>query len=312
MRSLGAHEKVFGIGLSKTGTTSLTRALNLLGLPSVHFPHDELTFAELRRADYRLSVLREHRGATDTPIAPFYAQLDRAWRGSKFVLTVREKSSWLRSAEAHWRRLKEGPRAADEPFQEFVDFISACVYGCIHFSAERFSFAYDTHVANVLAYFAERPDDLLVFDVCAGEQWGPLCTFLGMPAPEGVPFPHANRADEWAHRLARAARELAGSVPAGETIILLDQEGLGSRVAPGRDVLPFPEQSGQYAGPPPDSETAIAALERLRAERGAGFLVVAWPAFWWLEHYSLFAAHLGATFPRLLKNERLVIFDLRP
>jgi len=162
--------KVFGIGLSKTGTTSLSAALNLLGISSVHFPHDEGTFSELRRADYRLSVLAEYDSVTDTPVAPFFAQLDAAWPGSRFILTVREKESWLASAEAHWRLLKEtGPRAQDAPYQEFVDFINACVYGCTRFQRERFSYVYDRHLEAVRVHFRDRPSDLLVLDICGGE-----------------------------------------------------------------------------------------------------------------------------------------------
>lgn len=311
MRRLQDREKVFGIGLSKTGTLSLTDALNILGIRSIHFPHDEQTFTELRSGQYRLSVLRDYQGATDTPVAPFYAQLDRAWPGSKFILTVRDKASWLRSAEAHWRVLKEGPRANDQQFQAYVDFISACVYGCSYFNAERFSFAYDTHVRNVREYFAGRPDDFLLLDIIAGDQWEPLCHFLGVPIPENKPFPHANRANQWNEMLLQASRDIAVAIPPGETLILVDQDGLGRAVAPGRGVLPFLEQGGEYAGLPADSETAIAAVERLRAERGAGFLAIAWPAFWWLEHYVGFAAHLGATFPRVLENDQLIVFDLR-
>ena len=33
-------------------------------------------------------------------------------------------------------------------------------------------------------------DRLLVYDVKEG--WEPLCRFLGVPIPEGVPFPHKN------------------------------------------------------------------------------------------------------------------------
>jgi len=40
--------KIFGLGLSKTGTSSLTDALNLLGVKAVHYPHDQRTYEELR------------------------------------------------------------------------------------------------------------------------------------------------------------------------------------------------------------------------------------------------------------------------
>jgi len=72
------------------------------------------------------------------------------------------------------------------------DFISACVYGTIDFSPERFVYVYETHVRNVRHYFADRPDDLLILDICGGEAWDELCPFLGLSAPV-EPFPHLNR-----------------------------------------------------------------------------------------------------------------------
>jgi hypothetical protein len=87
--------------MSKTGTTSLTVALVQLGLAAVHYPSDQKTVQQLWRGNYDLDVLTENDGAVES-IAPFYAQLDAAYPGSKFVLTVREKDDWLRSMRKWW------------------------------------------------------------------------------------------------------------------------------------------------------------------------------------------------------------------
>ena len=73
--------------------------------------------------------------------------------------------------------------------------------------------------------------------------------------------------------------------------------------------MPFPQHDGQYAGPPADDGSAIDELERLR-ERGAMFAVIAWPAFWWLEHYPAFRQHLAAHYRCVRHDERIVAFDL--
>lgn len=305
--------KVFGIGLSKTGTTSLTKALNILGIRSIHFPHDEVTLRELQRGEYRLSILREYQGVSDTPVAPFFAQLDRAWPGSRFILTVRDKASWLRSVEDHWEVILAKRRANDPSFRAFCDFINACVYGCIEFNAERFSYAYDTHVRHVQEYFAQRPDDLLVLDICAGRAgWDDLCRFLGTAVPADKPFPHEYRSSEvWAHIVHAASRDLAGVVPAGETVIVIDQQALGEEFADGRRRLPFLEQDGVYWGLPANDEQAIGELERQRNEAGASFLAVAWPAFWWFNNYARFTAHLQSKYSCVLRNERVAVWSLR-
>lgn len=303
---------MFGIGLSKTGTTSLTTALNILGIPSVHFPHDDTTFDELKRGQYRLSVLKEYQGVTDTPVAPFFVQLDHAWPDSKFILSVRDKSSWLRSAERHWCAMRDGRPAKDPKFGAFVDFINACVYGCTEFNAERFSYVYDRHERDVGDYFAHRADDLLVFDICGGTHgWRDLCEFLGAPMPNGIRFPHEYRATRWSQLLTEASAEFAAVVPAGESVIMVDQEALGEDFMNGRPRIPFLERDGEYAGCPMDDAEAIEELDRER-KAGASFLAVAWPAFWWLEHYTAFACALREKFPCVLANDRLVVFDLRP
>ncbi len=38
-------------------------------------------------------------------------------------------------------------------------------------------------------------DRLLVYEIRQG--WEPLCAFLGLPVPEGKPFPHLNDAAEF-------------------------------------------------------------------------------------------------------------------
>lgn len=306
MSGLRAEQKVFGLGLSKTGTSSLTEALNLLGVPSVHYPHDGRTLEELRAGRFRLSILEEFQGVTDIPVAPFYAQLDTAFPGSKFVLTVRKRWAWLRSCEAHWRLM--GDWLDNFPdFKRFHEFACAAAYGTLTFDRERFSRAYEEHGRGVLDYFRERPGDLLVMDICAGEGWEKLCPFLGLPAP-AAPFPHAN---EWMHLLLEASQDVARTIPEGETFILVDEQGFGRDFARGRCALPFTERDGAYWGAPADAETAVRELERMRRERGASFIAFGWPSFWWLEHYAGLAAHLRARYDCVLENRRLVVFDLR-
>ena len=75
-------------------------------------------------------------------------------------------------------------------------------------------------------------------------------------------------------------------------------------------VFPFLEREGEYWGPPADDTQAIHELERLRLRR-ASFIVFAWPAFWWMEHYKGFAEYLQSHFTSVLNNESLIVFDIR-
>ncbi len=186
--------KIFGIGLSRTGTKSLAAALNLVGVKTKWYPQDPTTFQELAAGNYRLSILEQYDALTDTPVVPFYPQFDQLYPGSKFILTVREKESWLRSCEKHWRNLNlRGLETDDAPvWRKFAFFIDCCVYGCNGFNPSRFAYVYDRHVENVMQYFDSRiGTDLLVLNVCSGEGWEKLCPFLGLQSRAGS-FPIVN------------------------------------------------------------------------------------------------------------------------
>jgi glycosyltransferase involved in cell wall biosynthesis len=124
-----------------------------------------------------------------------------------------------------------------------------------------------------------------------------------------------NRYYAWMQRLYQTTKELTALIPAGATFLFVDDDQCadrwgGSNLIDGRTALPFLEGDGKYWGPPADDETAVRELERLR-HAGAHFIAFAWPSFWWLEHYGAFHQYLCATFDCILRNERLVLFDLR-
>jgi SAM-dependent methyltransferase len=106
-----------------------------------------------------------------------------------------------------------------------------------------------------------------------------------------------------------AAEGLARLVKPGEPFIFADQEELRSLIAVGSRAIPFMERDGEYWGAPPDSQTAIAELDRLR-KSGVRLLVMAWPVFWWLEHYPDFDRHLRRSFDCIKHDERFIAFDL--
>jgi hypothetical protein len=170
------QSKIFGIGLSKTGTTSLCEALRMLGYTAIDFPLD-------------LRGVEEHDAATDTPIADSFELLDRRYPGSKFIYTVRQRDEWVRSCKTHWARFID---CGCETRPEAVELFKR-LYGTIDFDANLFVEVYDRHEMRVLSYFSRRPDDLLVIDICSGESgWESLCAFLGKEVPHS-PFPHMNK-----------------------------------------------------------------------------------------------------------------------
>jgi hypothetical protein len=298
--------KVFGLGLSKTGTSSLTAALNILGVTSIHYPYDERTLSQLQSGNFRLSLLDTYQSITDLPAVPFYEEFDREFPNSKFILTVRDLDGWLRSCEMHWQLLDEWVASFPE-FERAHSYLSELVYGGQTFERDRFALRYETHLTRVKKYFAARKKDLLVLDICNGEGWSKLCSFLSVEEP-ALPFPHAN---EWMHLLIDAAKDLERAVPNGSTLILVDEQGFGKHFAPGRRCLPFLGRDGEYWGAPADDATAQLEFNRLLKQEHPAYLVFGWPAYWWFDYYSNFAKHLRDSFRCVLENERLTVFDLR-
>jgi hypothetical protein len=116
---------------------------------------------------------------------------------------------------------------------------------------------------------------------------------------------------KWLRQVYLAGQEIEALVPPGQAFILVDQQALGLTARGRRRAIPFLEHEGEYWGPPPDDETAVRELERLR-RAGARFLVFAWPAFWWFDSYPKLYRHLRSAFRRVLRNERVIAFDLGP
>ena len=75
--------KIFGLGLSRTGTTTLAETLKLVGYDVIHYPSHNQLFSE------------NNNGATDIPVIPHYKELDKRFPNSKFVYTIRDKQEWL-------------------------------------------------------------------------------------------------------------------------------------------------------------------------------------------------------------------------
>jgi hypothetical protein len=181
------REKVFGIGLSRTGTTSLTEALRLLGYKAVHCP---LSIVALNGKGLKLStdIVSRFDAFTDSPVARMYKELDGAFPGSKFILTIRPLERWMdsmRRMRPSFFLLKALPK---------VRQLARDLSGTTSFSDDvALAKAFVGHSRHVREYFGERlGKDLLVLDVSAADAWDRLCAFLGQEKPSR-PFPHYNR-----------------------------------------------------------------------------------------------------------------------
>jgi hypothetical protein len=194
--------KIFGIGLPKTGLTSLTSALNLLGYRASQYQFGVMdwdTLNQVQNGVFRLKVLERYDAITDLPfISRFPHAFDQEYPGSKFILTVREIDSWLRSAE-NWFTSKpistqhQDNKVTSYKTTPFFDlYFRVLLFGSVRFSQDHLRYVYAEHYDRVTRYFADREKDLLILNTAAGEGWEQLCSFLGKAIPD-VPYPHENQ-----------------------------------------------------------------------------------------------------------------------
>ena len=183
--------KVLGIGLGRTGTTSLTYALRDLGYHARHCP-----YRLLRRDERGVVVLDMERAArldaiTDLPVARFYRELDHVFPSSKFILTIRDADSWVCSMRKIFL-MNTAISLLPKTREIFYDIYGTRMLSRTDILIERFN----AHNREVQAHFADRPGDLLVLDVRVPDALGELCRFLGKPVPpRGAAFPklHSGR-----------------------------------------------------------------------------------------------------------------------
>ncbi|GJM37526.1 MAG: hypothetical protein DHS20C19_08930 [Acidimicrobiales bacterium] len=181
--------KVFVIGLSRTGTSSMHRALEACGLRSVHWVN-RLTGALPDVFDYHL-----HDAFSDINVSASFESLYADFPSACFILTQRPRESWTRSIAAHY----ENYAGVTEPAELLAPAHEQRFggrYGEIHRSLysnhPTWEAAYDAFHQRVDTFFADKPAaSLLRIAVTQGEGWEPLGRFLDVATPD-LPFPHAN------------------------------------------------------------------------------------------------------------------------
>lgn len=183
-------KKVFGIGFHKTATSSLAAALSILGY-SVTGPNG-VNNPNIAKEVFDLAsrLVSKFDAFQDNPWPMLYKYLDQKYPNSKFILTIRSPEDWIRSVVRHF-----GGEVT--PMREWIYGVGNPVG-----NEDIYLFTYERHNKEVLKYFKNRPDDLLVLAITEGDGWEKLCPFLGEERPN-TPFPCKNQAgvrERWEKR----------------------------------------------------------------------------------------------------------------
>ena len=171
--------KVFCIGMFKTGTTSVGRALEKLGFRTFH---GSSPYLEIQNDAFNWSAdaFAPHLGRVknlvnlydafeDSPFMWIYKEMQEAFPDAKFILTERDSAQVARSDINMWKQLGR------HPIPEAHQFIDR----------------YERHHDDALEYFGNSKQ-LLTLRLGAGNEWQKICNFLELPVPTKVAFPRAH------------------------------------------------------------------------------------------------------------------------
>jgi hypothetical protein len=174
---------VFGIGLPKTGTTSLAAALNVLGVPTVHDsaklkPIAAAAFAKNQNLFESSGLDTEYQGFADFAGERYYETLYTQYPNSVFIYTKRYFPEWFKSHGKMLRQMREQQMTSEE--------LSRCYLQMVE--------KYFQKTEEIQNFFRDKPHQYLELDICGGDGWEPLCNFLDLPIPDNTAFPHLNKA----------------------------------------------------------------------------------------------------------------------
>ncbi|GJJ12920.1 hypothetical protein Clacol_007167 [Clathrus columnatus] len=194
--------EVIGVGLGRTGTTSLWAALDILGFGPAYHPmqsqtEDWAAWAEILEGKDTSPeafdrILRGYRSVVDSPVATMYREVYAAYPNAKFILTVRDPVKWAESIKTttlksyilfskHENQLTPEIGAL---FRWCKAYFDGYHKGRLVMHAEEEIENHNEHVKALIP-----TDRILIYDIKEG--WDPLAKFLGVPKPD-VPFPRLN------------------------------------------------------------------------------------------------------------------------
>lgn len=208
--------KVIGLGMGRTGTSSLKLALQKLGYGAcyhmkdlINNPADVRYWKEIDRYGETnwQSLFGNYQSAVDFPTIGYYKDILRAYPDAKVILTVRDDESWYKSAIQ--TILNAEPGFLDKikmsfrlPFSSRLRSLMQVFKLSKKFWLKNIGNDYKDK-EKAIRFFRQwneqikqeiGEENLLVYNVAEG--WLPLCKFLGTPVP-AEPFPKTNSRNEF-------------------------------------------------------------------------------------------------------------------
>lgn len=203
---------IIGAGYGRTGTLSLKKALEILGVgPCYHmseaFFNDHFDFwvrvFEKKKYSWE-EIFDKYNSSTDHPVCLVWEELLHKFPNSKIILTVRSSESWLKSYKETIYNFTTHQPLGIRLYGLFSPFVKKHnrmmnamnnahpAFSPIDYSDEKVVKAYEDHIEYVKKTCPK--ERLLVFE--AKDGWEPLCKFLGKEIPKES-YPHVNDTQEF-------------------------------------------------------------------------------------------------------------------
>lgn len=201
--------KYFCIGRNKTGTTSIAKAFeNLNFIVGNQWKAEILTDKHYLKSEYK-EIIAYCKSAEVFQDVPFslpetYKYLDAAYPGSKFILTIRDDAEqWYQSiTQFHAKRFgRNGNVPTVEDLKNAIYLRKGFVYMTvlIHgtsdddpYNKEIMIAHYNEYNNQVIDYFSDRPDDLLVINLSEPDAYSRFAHFINIDSDQGE-FPWENK-----------------------------------------------------------------------------------------------------------------------
>ena len=175
--------KIFEIGVAKTGTVSLGIAFKILGFTHKGFseecylPEPYPNWTKEDSWPVMCEVADKYESFTDGPWhdVPF-EWWDERYPNSKFIILERDDESRIKSQEFFQTNVLDWDK-------QWLSDRDGAIKNHLEFKKTKYN--------RIKKHFKDRPDDLLVMNICDGDGWEVLCPYLEKDIPD-VPFPQEN------------------------------------------------------------------------------------------------------------------------
>ncbi|MFW6129957.1 MAG: sulfotransferase [Atribacterota bacterium] len=170
--------KIFGIGLSRTGTNSLCYAMKGLGFKTKHFP---INMQQIRNNDFN----------NDITVSGRFKELDKLFPNSKFIMTQRNIDDWAVSCFNFFRRKNRNTKFNNWVLKSFKSIYNCGPEKVAKLSLENYKNQYIIFEKQVRKYFSGRKNDILFINIINDNNpYTKLVSFL--ENNDLLNFPHKN------------------------------------------------------------------------------------------------------------------------